>query len=59
MKIKVVMESGNEYYSEKDVNVEALVQRMSGVIGVNLITLDHEGKIIVNAGKISEIIIED
>jgi hypothetical protein len=60
MKIKVVMESGNEYYSEKDINVEALAQRMLGKTNtLNMITLDKEEKIIVNTAKISEIIIED
>jgi hypothetical protein len=60
MKIKVVMESGNEYYSEKDINVEALAQRILAKPNtINMITLDQEEKIIVNASKISEIIIED
>ncbi|USK40164.1 hypothetical protein LIS77_06590 [Cytobacillus firmus] len=61
MKIKVVMESGNAYYSEKDINVEALAKRITGgsTVGINFITLDREEKIIINTAKISEVLIEN
>ena len=65
MKIKVVMESGNAYYSEKDINVDALTQRIVDGVGASVsgerfsfITLDHENKVRVNIQKISEIIEE-
>ena len=54
------MESGNEYYSEVDDTLEELLLRLvKKPLDISYITLDHEKKIMINAAKVSEVLIED
>jgi hypothetical protein len=63
MKIKVIMDSGKEYFSEKDDNIEALLTRGygDGIAGsVNYITLDRQERIAINTAHISSVeLVED
>ncbi|WP_034757767.1 hypothetical protein [Rossellomorea vietnamensis] len=56
MKIKVVMDSGKEYVTEKFPTMKAFLEKnISTPNTINLITLDEKGKILVNTSHISSI----
>jgi hypothetical protein len=56
MKIKVVMDSGKEYVTEKFTTVKSFLEKIvSSPNTINLITLDEKGKVLVNTAHISSI----
>jgi hypothetical protein len=56
MKIKVVMDSGKEYVSEKFPTMKDFLEKIvASPNTINLITLDEKGKVLVNTAHISSI----
>lgn len=56
MKIKVVMDSGKEYVTEKFPMMKDFLEKIvASPNTINLITLDEKGKVLVNTAHISSI----
>ena len=56
MKIKVVMDSGKEYVTDKFPTMKDFLEKnVAGVNTINLITLDDKGRVLVNTAHISSV----
>ncbi|NMH68599.1 hypothetical protein HF072_07370 [Bacillus sp. RO3] len=56
MKIKIVMDSGKEYVTDKFPTIKAFLEKIIARPNtINLITLDEKGKVLVNTAHISSI----
>jgi hypothetical protein len=56
LKIKVVMDSGKEYVTDKFPTMKAFLEKnVSEPNSINFITLDEKGRVLVNTAHISSI----